>query len=468
MRLRSLVCLVLLASPTPALADEGMWTFNHFPAEKVKSKYGWSPTQEWLDHVRLASVKIAAGCSASVVSPEGLVLTNQHCARSCLAQLSTPKQDLVKAGFYAKTLKDEVKCPEVEMNQLLEITDVTRAVQDATRGVEESKFNAVQRSKIAEIEKACATSDEVRCDVVSLYRGGNFDLYKYRRFQDVRLVFAPEFEAAFFGGDPDNFTFPRYAFDMSFLRIYGADGKPAKAEHYLQWSKENAKEGDLTFVPGNPGGTSRLLTIAQLEAIRDVTLPITMIRLGELRGLLTEYGNRGVEQRRHSLALLFSVENSLKAYRGRHGALADRKFFGSKVAAEAAFKAKIAADPNLKKTYSGVWDAEDLGADHPAVKQVFGKRSPEEIAREVVKNTRLKDVKLRTELFADGKGKEKVDASKDPLILLAKAIDPAARAERKKWEDEIEGPQKKQGEQLAKAYFAVYGTSTYPDATSTL
>ena len=345
-------CLVLILASAAARADEGMWTFNNFPSDKVKAKYGWSPTQEWLDHVRLSSVRIAGGCSASLVSPDGLVMTNHHCAHSCIAQLSTPKKDIVKAGFYAKEAKDEVKCPEVEMNQLVEITDVTKLVQDATKGIDEAKFNDVQRAKIAEIEKACATSDEVRCDVVSLYRGGNFDLYKYRRFQDVRLVFAPEFDIAFFGGDPDNFMFPRYDLDVSFLRIYGADGKPAKTEHYLKWSAENAKDGDLTFVSGNPGGTSRLLTTAQLEITRDVTLPISMIRMSELRGMLNEYGNRGVEQRRHSSSLLFGVENGLKAFRGRHAALADRKFFGSKVAAETPHAARIAAPVVAPLRYS--------------------------------------------------------------------------------------------------------------------
>ncbi len=554
MRPRSLACLVVVSLAAPAFADEGMWTYNNFPSDKVKAKYGWSPTQEWLDHVRLSSVRIAGGCSASIVSPEGLVMTNHHCARSCIAQLSTPQKDFIKAGFFAKEGKDEVKCPEIEMNQLVDITDVTKVVQDATKGVEDSKFNDVQRAKLAELEKACATSDELRCEVISLYHGGNFDLYKYRRFQDVRLVFAPEFDIAFFGGDPDNFMFPRYDLDVSFVRIYGTDGKPAKTEQYLKWSKENAKEGDLTFVSGNPGGTERLLTVSQLEATRDVMLPVSLVRLAEWRGMLNEYANRGVEQRRHSSTMLFGVENSLKALRGRHAALADRKFFGSKITAETAFKTKIGADANLKKTYAGVWDAiqvttdksrdyrknysaleggvrsdlfsvartlvraaeelpkpngdrlkeyadarlpqlkqklfskapiydefeiatvafsltkmrEDLGADHPVIKQVFGQRSPEEIAKETVKGSKLKDLKLRTELFADGKGKDKIDASKDPMILLAKALDPAARLERKKWEDEVEGPSKKQGEQLAKAYFGVFGKSTYPDATFTL
>jgi V8-like Glu-specific endopeptidase len=554
MHLRSLLIFLLAAATSLVFADEGMWTFNSFPAEKVQSKYGWAPTQKWLDDVRLASVRIAGGCSASVVSRNGLVMTNHHCAHSCIKQLSSAKHDFVKAGFFARESKDELKCPEIEINQLVEITDVTAAVQGATEGVAEANFNEVQRAKIADIEKACAASDDLRCDVVSLYRGGHFDLYKYRRFQDVRLVFAPEFKIAFFGGDPDNFVFPRYDLDVSFLRIYDKDGKAAKMVNYLPFSMEQAKEGDLSFVSGNPGGTSRLLTVAQLETLRDVQLPMSLARLSELRGLLTEYGNRGPEQARQSSHELFGIENGLKARKGRHAALADVKFFASKVAAEADFKAKVAANAELAKQYGDVWDAigaitmkqrvyqgdfdalergmnseefslaralvraaeefakpngqrlreyadarlpqlkqhlfstapihdefettaltfeltkvrEQLGADHPAVKAIFGNRSPQEIAHEAVKGSRLKDVKFRKALFADGKGKQAIAASKDPMIALARLIDVPARALREKWEHEVDGPLKKQGERLAKAYFAIYGNSNYPDATFTL
>jgi len=554
--MRRLLPLTLALLSVPAFADEGMWTFNNFPADKVKARYGFSPDQAWLDHVRLSSVRIAGGCSASLVSPDGLIMTNHHCSHACIEELSTKTKDYVKEGFLAKDQKDEPKCPTMEINQLVDIKDVTKDVQDATKGASDAKFFELQKGKIAEIEKGCSGGDDtVRCEVVSLYRGGRFDLYKYQRFQDVRLVFAPEFAIAFFGGDPDNFMFPRYDLDVSFVRIYGKDGKPVNtAKTYLKWSNENAKEGDLTFVAGNPGGTSRLLTVAQLEFQRDTALPFTISRLSELRGLLTEYQHRGVEQKRHSNATLFYIENGIKALKGRHGALAEKSFFDTKVAAEKLFRDKVFANSDLKGKYGAAWDGiaaatakqkeymkaygalerglrlsdefglaralvraadelpkpngerlaeysdsrlpqlkqqlfskapiydefqiamltfgltkmrEDLGPDHPVIKQVFGQKSPEEIATAAVKGTKLKDIKFREELFADGKGKAKIDASKDPMIELAKALDPASREVRKKEEDEVDGALKKNGELLAKAMFAVYGTSTYPDATFT-
>jgi hypothetical protein len=350
-------CLAAALVAGTALADEGMWTYNNFPAATVKQRYGFEPTKDWLDHLRLSSVRIAGGCSASVVSADGLVMTNHHCARSCIQNLSgLRKKDFNRDGFLAKTPADEARCPAYELNQLAEITDVTRRVQDSTRGVAPEKFAETQKATLSAIEKECATSDEVRCEVVTLYRGGRYDLYKYRRFQDIRLVFAPEDGIAFFGGDPDNFMFPRYDLDVTFLRIYGADGKPMKMDHHLSWSTESAKAGDLTFVSGNPGGTSRALTVAQLDDDRDFKLPFSLMRLAELRGLITEYQRRGAEQKRHSNDVLFGVENSFKAYRGRHGALADKAFYGQLVKNEADFRAKVKAKPELEKQYGKLWD----------------------------------------------------------------------------------------------------------------
>lgn len=536
-----------------ARADEGMWTYNNFPSAKVKTRYGFEPTQPWLDHVRLSSVRLAGGCSGSIVSPTGLVMTNHHCAHSCIEQLSTAKKDFVASGFLAKGEKDEVKCPEIELNQLVEIKDVTARINAATQGLSDKAFNEAQKAEMSKIEKECATGDDVRCDVVTLYRGGKYDLYKYRRYQDVRLVFAPEFAIAFFGGDPDNFNFPRYDLDVSFLRIY-ENGKPAKTEHYLPWSVEGVKEGDLTFVSGHPGRTSRLMTVAQLEMERDVMLPTRLLYLAELRGLLTEYQRRGPEQKRTSNHLLFAVENAFKALRGRYEALLDRKFFAAKVAAEKALRAKVDADPKLKQAFGGAWDGiaqtledykairarhnlieegrglnselfqlarglvraaeelpkpnekrlrefadsklpafkqglfssapiydefeiakltfaltklrEQLGADDPFVKKVLGKDSPAQVATRLVKGTQLKHVKTRKALFEGGQ--KAIEYSKDPMIQFARAVDPDARAIRKTYEDEVEGPLKKYSEQVAKAMFQVYGTSNYPDATFTL
>lgn len=571
LRIAALTSLVLA---TPALADEGMWTFNNFPSAEVKKKYAFEPTKEWLDQVRLASVRIAGGCSASLVSADGLVMTNHHCARTCIENLSgLQKKDFNRDGFFAKTLADEPKCPAMEMNQLVEITDVTKRVQDATKSVAGDKFAEAQKTEIAKIEKECATSDEFRCDVVTLYRGGKYDLYKYRRFQDVRLVMAPEDQIAFFGGDPDNFMFPRYDLDMTFVRIYGTDGKPLKNDTYFKWSAGGAKEGDLTFVSGNPGGTSRGLTVAQLEDDRDYRLPQRLFRLSEIRGLITEYQNRGPEQKRHSNDTLFGVENAFKALKGRHGALADSGFYGKLKANEDDFRKKVNANPKLKKEFGAVWDEiatvtkkanamrkeygaleggpysdlfgkartlvryaeesgkpngerlkeftdsrlpqlkaqmlsnapvykeleiakltwsltkirEDLSPDHPVVKKMLGQKSPAEVAKALIDGTKLdllaapepgKDPKTgkpmaatpdtfsRTALFNGGKAV--IDASKDPMIEFARSFDAEARAIRTKFENEVEGPLKKQQELLAKARFAVYGQSIYPDATFTL
>jgi Peptidase S46 len=355
---RSSLVLGLCLAASAALAEEGMWTFNDFPAARVKERYGFEPSAAWLDHLRLSSVRIAGGCSASIVSPEGLVMTNHHCARQCIQSVSgLQRKDFNHDGFFARTLADEPRCPGYELNQLTSITDVTARIQEATRGVPDKGFNEAQKRAIAAIEKECASSDDVRCDVVTLYRGGRYDLYAYRRFQDIRLVFAPEDSVAFFGGDPDNFTFPRYDLDVSFLRIYGPDHQPLRPEHHLAWATAPVREGELTFVSGHPGGTSRSLTLAQLEDERDHRLPTTLLRLAELRGLLTEYQTRGREQRRHSNAMLFGAENGLKANWGRHQALGDPAFLGQLARNEAELRAKVKARPELEQQCGGAWDA---------------------------------------------------------------------------------------------------------------
>jgi hypothetical protein len=333
-----------------------MWTFNNFPSEKVKQKYGFGPDQEWLDHVRLSSLRLAQGCSASLVSPNGLVMTNHHCAHACIEQLSTAKKDYVASGFYAATEKDEIKCPVLEANQLIQITDVTDRVNAATKGLQQRAYNDALKAEMSKIEKECATSADLRCDVVTLYHGGQYHLYKYRRYQDVRLVFAPEFAIAFFGGDPDNFMFPRYDLDVSFVRIYEND-KPTSTPHFLKWSADGAKEGDLTFVSGHPGGSSRLLTVAELEYQRDVALPTQLFRLAELRGLLTEFQDRSPEHKRISNTMLFGVENAFKGLKGRYQALLEKSFFTSKVAAEQDFRSKLNLDPEKKRKYGPAWDA---------------------------------------------------------------------------------------------------------------
>jgi hypothetical protein len=548
-----LVLLTLTLFLQRASAEEGMWTLNNFPKKSVEKKYHFNASDEWLKHVQLSSARLAGGCSGSFVSANGLVMTNHHCAAKCIEQISNSKKDYVEAGFYAKTAADEVKCPEIEVNKLVGITDVTSKIQNATQNLNEKDYNEKLKAQIAEIEKACsAGSEKIRCDVVTLYHGGAYNLYKYERYQDVRLVFAPEFATAFFGGDPDNFMFPRYDLDVSFLRVYEQQ-RPLRTEDFFKWSKSGAQTSELTFVTGHPGSTARLLTVSDLEFARDEKIPKNLILMSELRGLLTEFQRRGPEQKRISKGRLFSIENYLKAMKGRFLTLNDKKFFATKIAQEKNLIQKINTRAKLKKEYGtafqqnaeanlklkniatelefletnsygsklfsiarslvraadelpkpndkrfheftdsslpqlkqGLFSAapiydeleismmtfwltkmrENLTADHPFVKKILGQKSPEELANEIVKSSKLKDIQMRHTLF-DG-GKAKVDASTDSMIAFAKLIDPDARSIRKIYEDDIESVLKKNAEKIAKAQFAVYGSQTYPDATFTL
>ena len=550
---KHLALLLVCAAAATARADEGMWTYNGFPSAQVEKKYGVKVDQAWLDHVRLSSARLAQGCSASFVSPNGLVLTNHHCVETCLQDISSSSKDYLADGFLAKTPADEVKCPVLEVNQLVEIQDVTARVAKATAGLSGKKFQEALDAENGRIEAECQTSPALRCNVVTLHRGGRYDLYRYQRYQDVRMVFAPEFAIAFFGGDPDNFMFPRYDLDMAIVRVYDG-GKPIQAKHYLAWNPAGPKEGDVVFVSGHPGGTDRQLTMAELEYQRDVQLPAVIATLSELRGAVTGYQARGPEQKRVSNSLLFGIENSLKAFKGERSALASREFYGQKGAAEIAFQKKLAADPkngpaalqayadiqraedllrNVRDEVNGVmgvsgfrteyfriartlvrgaderprasdqrlrefqdaqlpaitlslfspapidddfetfkltWSLtrlrEDLGPDHPFVRKVLGKDSPAEVAKRLVSGTKLRDVAVRKQLWEGGKAA--VDASLDPMIVLARAIDPDSRAVRRMYEDEIESVVKKGSEAIARARIAVEGTSGYPDATFTL
>ena len=335
-----------------------MWLLSDFPSERLGRFRGFSPSKEWLEHTRLSAVRLALGCSGSFVSKHGLVMTNHHCAADCIAQLSTKANDLTAAGFTAKTQADERRCPGMEVNQLVEITDVTEQVAAATKGLSDRAYLDAQKGVVAKLEKACAKDDGARCDVVSLYRGGLYHLYRYARFQDVRLVFAPESGIAFFGGDPDNFNFPRYNLDLTFLRVYGKDQKPLEQPHYFPWSKVGPKEGELTFVAGHPGRTSRLLTLSQLAWKRDVELPNRLQWLSEKRGLLNQYASIGKEERRTSQETLHTIENGLKALRGRREALVEPAFLEKKRAAEASLRNAVesATRPELAQA-KGAWDA---------------------------------------------------------------------------------------------------------------
>jgi hypothetical protein len=367
--MKMLFALCLLIFTQVSLADEGMWLLNQFPSNQVAKKYGFKPTQEWLDHVRLSSARLAGGCSASFVSGNGLVMTNHHCAHSCIEQLSKAGKDYVASGFYAKNESDEVRCPEIEVNKLLEITDVTDAVKKATSGLKDKAFNDALKATMTRLETDCSEKKEtLRCDVVTLFHGGKYHLYKYRRFQDVRLVFAPEFAIAFFGGDPDNFMFPRYDFDISFLRVYEND-KPYASKDHFAWSKAGAKDGDLTFVSGNPGKTARLQTVSELEFYRDYTLMDRLFTLAMMRGILTEFAQRGAEQKRVSGTPLFGVENSFKALSGHLKALRQNDFMTKRKAQELAFQKKINANKKWKAAYGSAWS--DLEKANNQLKNIY-------------------------------------------------------------------------------------------------
>jgi hypothetical protein len=528
-----------------------MWTFDNFPAAKVAKAYGFAPSAAFLQHVEKSSLRIAGGCSASFISPQGLVMTNHHCVVECVEQLSTKEKNYVEAGFYAKTGDGEIKCPGFELDQLASIQDVTKTVRTATAGKSGRALIDALQTVEAKLSSSCGTTEAIRCDVVSLYHGGIYKLYHYARFDDVRLVFAPEFSVAQFGGDPDNFNFPRYDFDIGIVRAY-VGGKPAVTPDYLRWSPAGSQAGDLVFVSGNPGSTQRLLTTAQLAYIRDTSDPSTLPELAEYRGLLEQYQTEGAEQLRETKETLFYIENDYKAITGEEQALLDPVFFARKVSEERALRAAVAKNPALQKSVGGDWDAlaavqkrkaqlrnryryiaqgiffsdlfgyarelvrypvekkkpdgqrlpefsqarlvtfekqlelpvpfypgpeelglnfwakkmrEDLGADDPFVKQVLGTKSPAIWAHDLVAGSKLGDASVRKALF-DG-GQAAIDASQDPMIRLAASIDAQSRAERKLYEDEVSAPEARLGEAIARARFAILGTSVDPDATFT-
>ncbi len=345
-----------LAGSGPASADEGMWTYDNFPAARMRAAYGWAPDANWLEHARLASIRLAQGCSASLVSADGLVLTNHHCARACLSELSDPQHDYESEGFYAATLAEEKKCPALEANQLVSITDVTPQMSAAIAGKSDLEFHDAERAAKAQLEDACAVSAGIRCEVVTLYHGGVYNLYRYQRYQDLRVVFAPEQGIAFFGGDPDNFTFPRYDLDMAFVRIYD-QGKPLRSLNFLKFARTGVQAGDIALTSGNPGSTERDHTLAQLELQRDLIQPAVLELFSELRGVLTEYRTKGPEEARTAETLLFSVENTLKAYKGRQLALVEGSLIGDKARAEAAFRTRYAALPGRDAAAPDPWEA---------------------------------------------------------------------------------------------------------------
>ena len=355
-RLVTCVCMLLLVcSITPAFADEGMWTLDNFPLAKVNRAFGLKLDQAWVDRIRLGSVRLTSGCSASLVSPQGLVMTNHHCVVDCVQNFSRSGPDLVQQGFFTTRRDQERVCPGMSAEILQEITDVTRRIAAVTDKGGSGTFIHARDSEIAAIEAACQGKDQdKRCEVVSLYQGGQYKLYRYQRFNDVRLVFAPEFNTAFFGGDPDNFNFPRYDLDAAFLRLY-VNGKAEPTPQHLQWRTTPLQAGEPVFVAGNPGSTRRLYTTDQMAFMRDYYLPWRLATLSELRGRLLTFSALDAKQALMAADALFGVEKSFKAYTGERQALVDANVFGKQAAAESALKARIAANPALAQLVGSSW-----------------------------------------------------------------------------------------------------------------
>jgi hypothetical protein len=347
--------LLLFAVLVPLRPDEGLWPFNMAPAEQLKAKYKFEASTEWLAHLQLSSIRLG-GASASFISPQGLVLTNHHVGAGAIQNLSTKERDLMKSGFYARTREEELKCPGVEFRVLQEIEDVTSRVRAAEKTGQTPGEAAEAREKfVASLEKECSEQAGLRCSVVSLYAGGLYHLYKYKTYDDIRLVFAPEYDMAFFGGDPDNFTYPRYDLDICLFRVY-ENGQPLQTAHYLRWAAKGVREGDLVFVSGNPGSTGRLLTMAQLAFLRDVTYPLSIGTNSRRRALLQEYSKRGAEEARIALRALFGIENSLKAQTGYNSGLVDKKLMEKKAHDEQAFRAALKQDPATEQEFGQAWD----------------------------------------------------------------------------------------------------------------
>jgi hypothetical protein len=374
MRLRLLGpgLVLVVAFVTFARADEGMWTFHDFPSAKVKARYGFAPDQPWLDKARKASARIAGICSASFVSGTGLVMTNHHCAHQCIAALSTADHDYVKDGYWAKTQADEKPCPAMEIQRLDDITDVTDKVTAATAGKTGPAYTAALREISATLEKSCQTATDRRCEVVDLYHGGQFVLHGYKRFTDVRVVFAPELAMAFFGGDPDNFEFPRYDLDVSFVRVY-ENGQPAATPDHFGWAPAGPKDGALTFISGDPGSTEREITSAERLFDRDVVAPFVVAMRAEWRGTLAQFMRESDEQHRIGETDQFYNENSLKAWKGREAALGDAAQMKRHDDAEAALRAGIAGRADLAGQVGDAFDA--IAKAHAAFAPFFHRYS---------------------------------------------------------------------------------------------
>ena len=548
---RSLVSLLLLSgimmqTSNYAKADEGMWLFNDLPTKLLKERYGFEPSKEWAEHLMKSCVRFNVGGSASFISSTGLVLTNHHVGSDTLYKLSTPERNILDVGFLAHSNDQELKAPDLELNQLVNIKDVTAEIKGSvTDDMTTAQAVAARRAIIAKMEKAALDETGLKSTVTTLYGGGRYHLYQYKKYTDVRLVWAPETAIAFFGGDADNFEYPRYCLDACIFRVYEND-KPAKIEHFLKWSETGPKENDVVFVSGNPGRTSRIFTMDAIRFQRDLSLPYIMNSLRRQEILLQQYGLRGTEQTRRARDDMFGVQNSRKARLGMLAGLQDPQVLSDKAAAEKELLAAINADPKLQPLASA-WQTisettakraellgkgsavnsqlfgialelvqmaeEDLkpsgerlpqfadagresllqqlyseapiyldldqvlladsiaktleqrGFEDPLSQEILAGKGPADRAAELIGGTELLSVETRKKITAGG-----IDAihnSKDPMIQLAKIINPEVRRIRT-ITDQLDEQDKQAYAKIAEARFAVEGTSAYPDATFTL
>ncbi len=539
-----------------------MWLFSAPPLKQLKEKYNFEPTPQWLEHLQKASVRFNSGGSGSFVSATGLCITNHHVGADALQKASSEQHNYLKDGFYAKTNAAEIKCADLELNVLISTEDVTARVNGGVKpGMNADQASAARGNAIAEIENESKKKTGLRSDVITLYQGGAYHLYRYKRYDDIRLVFAPEQQMAFFGGDPDNFEYPRFDLDICIFRVY-ENGQPAKIENYLKWNSRGPSDGELTFVSGSPGKTDRQLTLDELADTRDRFLPYLLRMFNRREVLLLAYGGRSFENARRARDDLFGDQNNRKRYDGYLAALLDPEIWSSLQAREQKLRGAIGRDPKLRSTvaaydrirnaqaelvkiaprygyleqerpitvgYRGprafygnlfkyarlltrtiderakpngeriaafrdsakeslelelfstepVYDdyeilrlsdsltdfASQFGASDPLVQKVLAGKSPHARAVELVSGTKLKDVAVRKDLYA--KGADALQAAHDPMIDLARFIDGPAREARKAHEAQEE-TKKQAYSEIAKARFAIEGTSNYPDATFTL
>lgn len=545
------IILTFLIQAPLLLADDGMWTFDNPPRKLWKERYKFEPADAWLEHLRLASVRLNDGGSGSFVSPDGLMVTNQHVASGQLQKVSTKEKDYTKEGFYARTSDEELKCPDLECNVLVSYEDVSARVQSAVKPGASNKEASEQRKAVtAAIEKEASAKTGLKCDVISLYSGGEYWLYRFKKYTDIRLVFAVEEQIAFFGGDYDNFTYPRYDLDVAFFRAYEND-KPAKTPHYFKWSVAGPGDGELVILPGNPGSTARLLTLAQIQYQRDAGNPLQKQVWTSRLDALMRYAERGPEQARQAGTTIRSLNNSLKRLIGQQEGLMNSRMMGKKEAEEKALRDAVAGRADLKKAYAGSWEqiasayselpamaariafsnltpsrlgtiasqlvrsAEEmqkpndkrydefrdsklasftfalmspapiypemeqavltawleeglktLGPNDQFVRAALGGSTPAAVAKQAVSGTRLGAVAFREALRLGGA--DAIAKADDPMILLARRIEPIIRELRAWNEEKILNVEASAGEMLAKARFAVYGKSLPPDANFNL